>query len=451
VRRVYWYENQYLTNGGAVSIMSDSVRKYKITDYAGSTRAEIIYNSKLGITTGISTFDYKPYGDTLDASTNFLPVQTFAGEERDVESSYMDMGYRTYDPLIGRFLQVDPLNESFPNITPYCYSYNSPMTWSDPSGLLPEDPLPGLNYVLSILKSLNDAQIEETWHREALIRESNKRNLDKFLSDRPEWSTIGVGRTGDSFISSIVNGIGNAISSIGNAIGGLVSNLFGGGKEVEKGINITNNSSNDLASNGGMWGETANLLSSNPVEMIVRSYFVNKAGLNEPGSNMFQIPKFVELNFNPRSPGNHANQLQAVFTFNVNLPEYSKYDIYQTVECVQDGITTENVDAHNVSERPFYMTYEKLLTAGHYYNNTIGMWDGPVRIYGRNNDTEFYNDINVNWTATTSLMGQTRSGSWEILYTFQWGFNTDANGVYNSKPITRNANPTPYHLEHKPR
>jgi RHS repeat-associated protein len=48
------------------------------------------------------------------------------------------MGARTYNATLGRFMSVDPLFEAFPGQSPYSYTFNSPLSWSDPSGLAPE-------------------------------------------------------------------------------------------------------------------------------------------------------------------------------------------------------------------------------------------------------------------------------------------------------------------------
>ncbi|MEN6295194.1 MAG: RHS repeat-associated core domain-containing protein [Chloroherpetonaceae bacterium] len=50
----------------------------------------------------------------------------------------MNYAARIYDPEIGRFLQADPLWESFPTLSPYQYAFNNPMQYKDPSGLAPE-------------------------------------------------------------------------------------------------------------------------------------------------------------------------------------------------------------------------------------------------------------------------------------------------------------------------
>lgn len=48
----------------------------------------------------------------------------------------MDLAmYRSYDPAIGRWWQIDPLAALAPEQTPYRFGFNSPMNFSDPFGL----------------------------------------------------------------------------------------------------------------------------------------------------------------------------------------------------------------------------------------------------------------------------------------------------------------------------
>jgi RHS repeat-associated protein len=85
----------------------------------------------------IKSFDYKPFGE-LDGGDE--PTKHgFATAEYDGESSCFAMGMRMYSAEFGRFLSVDPLFEVMPRHTPYHYSFNSPLVWKDPSGLIPEN------------------------------------------------------------------------------------------------------------------------------------------------------------------------------------------------------------------------------------------------------------------------------------------------------------------------
>jgi RHS repeat-associated protein len=62
----------------------------------------------------------------------------FNGKENDNEvkgeGNQQDYGMRIYDPRLGRFLSVDPLTKSYPELTPYQFASNRPIDGIDLDG-----------------------------------------------------------------------------------------------------------------------------------------------------------------------------------------------------------------------------------------------------------------------------------------------------------------------------
>ncbi len=63
----------------------------------------------------------------------------FNGKENDNEvkgeGNQINYGMRAYDPRIGRFLSLDPLQINYPELTPYQFSNNNPILFIDIDGL----------------------------------------------------------------------------------------------------------------------------------------------------------------------------------------------------------------------------------------------------------------------------------------------------------------------------
>lgn len=62
----------------------------------------------------------------------------FNGKEKDadIDGNNYDYGARIYNPQIGRWLSVDPLQEQYSSLTPYSFVANTPLQAKDPDGKL---------------------------------------------------------------------------------------------------------------------------------------------------------------------------------------------------------------------------------------------------------------------------------------------------------------------------
>jgi len=115
-------------------------RRYFVKDHLGSIRTTVDESG-----TAIGYDDYYPFGKVIAGRSNNTSNPNdnykFTGQERDTEAGLMldYMNARTYDPILGRFNQVDPLfdDPAQAGLSPYNYSWNNPTNLTDPTGECP--------------------------------------------------------------------------------------------------------------------------------------------------------------------------------------------------------------------------------------------------------------------------------------------------------------------------
>jgi RHS repeat-associated protein len=113
-----------------------AVRRQDQTDVASATRTAYIPDIQGSI---VATLDstsatltpanYLPYGANANAPTSFA----YTGQRIDPESGLYYYRARHYSPLLGRFLQPDPLGYQG-GINLYAYVGNDPLNATDPNG-----------------------------------------------------------------------------------------------------------------------------------------------------------------------------------------------------------------------------------------------------------------------------------------------------------------------------
>ncbi|MCZ7423706.1 hypothetical protein O7605_29785 [Verrucosispora sp. WMMA2121] len=77
-----------------------------------------------------------PYGNERGTQATWPNPRGFVGGYKD-STGLTQVGERMYDPLLGRFLSVDPVLDQFDpqQMNAYIYANNSPISFSDPTGL----------------------------------------------------------------------------------------------------------------------------------------------------------------------------------------------------------------------------------------------------------------------------------------------------------------------------
>ena len=126
----------YHAEGRAVKDGSTWDHEYVITDHLGNTRVRFHDDNGNGtISSGelLSTHDYYPFGMEWNASSY---KYTYNGKEKNTELGLelLNYGARMYDPVIGRWGQVDPMANDYHLFSTYCYVGNMPTKSIDPDG-----------------------------------------------------------------------------------------------------------------------------------------------------------------------------------------------------------------------------------------------------------------------------------------------------------------------------
>ena len=85
-----------------------------------------------------------PFGAPRGTNPAWVDDKTFLGKPTDTTTGLTHIGAREYDPLIGRFISVDPvMNTTKPlSLNGYTYTENNPVTIADPTGLDGSCPYP---------------------------------------------------------------------------------------------------------------------------------------------------------------------------------------------------------------------------------------------------------------------------------------------------------------------
>jgi RHS repeat-associated protein len=84
--------------------------------------------------------EYEPYGQVL--AGGYADRPGFTGHVKDAQTGMNYMQQRYYDPMIGRFLSVDPVtayDKPLTNFNRYFYANNNPYRFTDPDGRFPGD------------------------------------------------------------------------------------------------------------------------------------------------------------------------------------------------------------------------------------------------------------------------------------------------------------------------
>ena len=169
----------------------NEIVRYQYDNHLGSACLELDHAGQM-----ISYEEYHPFGTTSYRSGRSetevsLKRYKYCGKERDEETGLYYYGMRYYSAWICRFISTDPLQFKYPELTPFQYASNCPITMIDLDGA--EGVKPSF---WSKLKSTGES-------------------VGKALKD----TANSVGNTIGEAANSVGNAIGEAANAVWNTIG----------------------------------------------------------------------------------------------------------------------------------------------------------------------------------------------------------------------------------------
>ncbi len=124
---------RYYSHNGHVVAQRNSISglKWLVTDHQGTEIAAVTAGNL-----AVASRRQTPFGESRGGAASWNQ-HGFVGGTRE-ESGLTRVGARLYDSSAGRFLSADPIvdNNDPQQLNGYAYSNNSPVTFSDPTGLL---------------------------------------------------------------------------------------------------------------------------------------------------------------------------------------------------------------------------------------------------------------------------------------------------------------------------
>ncbi|PAW93179.1 hypothetical protein CKK33_06590 [Mucilaginibacter sp. MD40] len=138
ISNVYRIDYIQTEEGRAVNNNDGTYRyQYDLKDQLGNIRLTLQKNSTTGKADRIQSDNYYAFG--LRKSISPIPSSPnkylYNGKELQEETGDYDYGARHYDPVITRWVAMDPMAEKYRRWTPYNYVMSNPIRFIDPDGM----------------------------------------------------------------------------------------------------------------------------------------------------------------------------------------------------------------------------------------------------------------------------------------------------------------------------
>nr|WP_275442974.1 RHS repeat-associated core domain-containing protein [Pseudoalteromonas sp. OOF1S-7] len=142
-----WVSKRYIAGKVLITTVNNrATTRFMLDDHLGSTHVIADASGKKEQVMSFDVFGARRNAtnwvrDFSDQSkfTSKLTLRGYTGHEQMDEVGLVHMGGRIYDPILGRFLQADPMvqaPENIQNLNRYSYVVNNPLNKTDPSGYI---------------------------------------------------------------------------------------------------------------------------------------------------------------------------------------------------------------------------------------------------------------------------------------------------------------------------
>ncbi len=115
-----------------IAIRRGGTLYYIVPDHLGGTLRVVDTSGNL-----VDDIRYHVFGGTRSGGTNLQTDKRFTGQTLDMSTGLYWYGSRAYDPVLGRFVQPDPIVPDHKNpqaLNRFSYCLNNPVRYTDPTG-----------------------------------------------------------------------------------------------------------------------------------------------------------------------------------------------------------------------------------------------------------------------------------------------------------------------------
>ncbi|WP_201289451.1 RHS repeat domain-containing protein, partial [Tenacibaculum maritimum] len=191
----------YVSPKNASDISQGFKYVYQYKDHLGNVRLSYTDQDKDGVITPsteiIEESNYYPFGLEHKGYNNVVNgtehPYTYNGKEKQEELglNWMDYGARNYDASLGRWMSIDDLSEMQYEYSPYHYTYNNPISFNDPTGMIGESTHTDIDG--NVIAVYDDGDLGVYKHKDA----KTKADVDKKRAGKGKGEADKKGKKGD--------------------------------------------------------------------------------------------------------------------------------------------------------------------------------------------------------------------------------------------------------------